>query len=224
MTLGFWEITKSDPGIGVVISGDRLRIDNVGNEFTPAKNVACLRKSDSFTRGHIIGKIRTKMEVTDSLVSITREGSHGITCMWSQADLTGTSGSAYGFVMYFDGTIHWRLIKYTAGITNSSSALILQTGDTTLTPAIGTNYTMQLEWAHHVLIGGTALKCSVGLASNEFNDLETVYDYTDGNNELTTSVGEGLVYGDLEGQQATDLKRVFWDDTTIVDLEGVPIT
>jgi hypothetical protein len=140
--------------------------------------------------------------------------------MMSEADLTSGSGVGYAFVMYIDFAPEWRLYKYSAGIANNTP---LQSGDQTLTPAVGTNYTMQLEWSYHTLIGGTRLLCKVGLAENEFEDLVTVYDYTDSSTPLTTSVGEGILYADLETVGTLDLKRIYFDDTSIVQLAATPL-
>jgi hypothetical protein len=82
-------------------------------------------------------------------------------------------------------------------------------------PGPDINYTLQLEWTYHTLIGGTNLVCKAGLAADEFEDMTTIFDYTDSSTPLTTSVGEGLLWEDAEG---TALKRLYFDDTTILQL------
>lgn len=226
LTLANWDVTKSNASIAVAIANGRLRIDNDATKNTVAKNIVHLRKSSDFARGHLLGLCQTKMEVTDQFLSTAFEGFYGIMAMWSQADLTGGAGSAYAFGIHFDNAPTWTLLKFTGlGVGNpsvSAESTKLEDGDTTLSPGVDINYTLSLQWAYHALIGGTNLVCKVGLASDDFDNMTTIYDHTDSASPLTTSVGEGLVYNDAETTNSSDLKRLFFDDTSIIPLTGIP--
>lgn len=224
ITLANWDLTKSNASLTVAIENNRLKMDNDVIKGSVAESYAHLRLNSDFSRGFTIGKIRTKLEITDHTLSTSNDGFYGILCMMSQSDLTGGAGSCYVFGLSVQATITWAVLKHTAGLENIAAmdTTTLGSGDTTLTPARDVNYTLELQWAYHTLIGGTNLVCKVGLAENNFDDLVTVYDVTDTSSPLSASVGEGLFFADTDGT-SSDLKRIYYDDTTIVSLSGIPI-
>lgn len=227
MTLAFWDVTKSHSSLSVGIEANRLRIDNDIIKSSSSSSIVHLRKSSDLTRGHTIGLIQTKMEITDHQLSTLYEGLYGVMVMWSQADLTAGSGSAYAFGIRTETTPVWSIHKYTgSGVVHpqspSADLTVLADGDTTLSPGVGINYTLSVQWAYNSLIGGTNLVCKVGLASDAFTNMTTIYDHTDMSSPLTTSVGEGLLYYDAE-YDINDLRRVYYDDTTIVPYAGTPL-
>ena len=227
MTLADWDVQQSHHLTSVAIEGDRLRIDNAA-DLSEARQIVSLRRASQFPRGYVKGRWRTKIEITDQLLRTSTEGHYGLSCMWSQADIVtrGGGGAAYLFGLFASSTLTWRLSKYLDGISTSSSShhTILAEGSTLLDPALAVGYTIELEWAYHELIGGIRLICQAGLAANDYSDLQTVYNVTDSANPLITSVGEGLFWGDLEGFIGPDLKRVYFDDTYGVPLDGTVIT
>lgn len=224
MTLANWTVTKSYAGTGVAIEGNRLRIDNYGVTAETVQ-VVTLVPSSEFSPGHIQGRIRTKMEVTEHVLDSNYEGCYGIICMMDVADVTTfPTGNCYVFGFAVVGAApYWRLTKYVTGISINGSPDHVGTGDTTLTPALNTDYALEVTWAYDALIGGTNLVCKVGLAENNFGDLVTVYDYTDSSSPHLTTVGEGLFWADLKKFLGGDLKRVYYNDTSIVPLDGTPI-
>lgn len=234
MALADWDVTKNPAGIDVSILNQRLMIDNLATRSTNSSNFAHLRPNSSFPRGHLIGKIRTKMEITDHLLAGNRDGFYGVLCMMSQSDLTAGAGSCYCFgLRLVEPTtfeVDWALIKFTAGFnsisihSSTANTILLGRDDQTLDPQIDVNYTLELQWCYHELIQGVNLIARVGLAENNFDDLQTVYDVTDTSTPLTTSVGEGLFYDDADGQDSNDLKRVHFDDTTIIPLTGIVLS
>lgn len=222
MTLADWDITKSHAGISAAIVGGRLRVDNAGYELSTSINILHGRLSSSYNRGFTQGKIRTKIEVRQDFESDSYTGQYGLLCMMSASDLTST-GSGYAFIMEVGASQTWKVVKYTSGIKEVTGVTVLDSGDTTVAPALDANFTMELQWAYDSLIGGTNLVCRLGLASNNFTDLQTIYDVTDSSTPLTTSVGEGFLYADTESTALIDYKRMLLDDTTIVPLTGTAI-
>lgn len=225
MSLADWDVTKSHVDLTVAIESDRLKLDNDAVKASVYENYIHLIPNSDFNRGFTIGKIRTKLEITDFNTQFgTYEGMHGIVCMMSQSDVTGGAGDCYCFGLRNNADLQWLLVKFTAGLEHwlSAGATILGAEDDTLTPAVDTNYALELTWAYHTLIAGTRLVCKVGLADNNFTDLVTVFDVTDTATPLTTSVGEGIFFADMDGIGVGDLKRCYFDDTSIVPLAGIP--
>ena len=223
MTLANWEITKSNINLTCAIENNRLKCDNDVIKGTVTEGWMHLRLNSDFNRGFTIGKIRTKLEITDFRAQIgSNEGMYGILCMMSASDLTGGTGSAYGFGLRNDLDLQWLLVKFNSGLEHYGSGVILGAVDDTLTPAVDTNYCLELQWCYHELIAGCNLIAKVGLAENNYTDLVTVYDVTDTSSPLTTSVGEGLFFADMDST-VNDLKRCYFDDTEIIQLSGIPL-
>ena len=213
------EFDKSDPGITNVIDvadpingNGALRVDNAGNEAAPAINILNERLNTNFQRGLIDGKIRTRFHISDHELAVTREGEYGIYCMASQLDLTLGAGAAYAFVLHVDTDFDWRLVEYASGISIGGGRIDHASGSTVGAPALDKNMVMELDWVLDLdNIGGIRLTCRAA-AGTDFSLLETVYTVTLGS-PLLTSVSEGLLYGDLEGASALDLKRIYFQDT-----------
>lgn len=224
MTLANWDVTKSNVSLACAIENNRLKIDNDAIKGTVTSSYAHLRLNSDFSRGYTIGKIRTKLEITDHTLSTSNDGDYGIVCMMSGSDLTGGAGSCYVFCLNVVNTITWSIAKHTTGLDNLTDVgtTLLGSGSTTLTPARDVNYALELQWCYHTLLGGTNLLAKVGLAENNYTDLVTVYDVTDTSSPLTSSVGEGLFFADTDGT-VNDLKRIYFDDTEIIQLSGIPL-
>lgn len=207
---------KSDAGITAVqdnsnpfLSG-ALRMDNEGNEFTPASNFVNEHLGGSFAIGHTKGFIRTQMTISTHLLQVTREGEYGIYFMASQLDITST-GSAYAFVLHVSTTFDWRLVEYSSGI-GITGATVLESGSTFGDPGLGTQHAIEVDWEYDpVTIGGILIICRVSPDKN-FANMQDVYTRTI-SSPLTTSLAEGLMFADLEGSNAFDLKRVYFDNT-----------
>lgn len=211
--------TKSDAGITVVQDDNDLidgtgavRMDNFGNEFSPAVNIAQERLGPAFAIGETSGFIRTKFQVSEQLFLITREGQYGIYFMASQLDLTLGAGTAYAFVLHADNTgFSWRLVQYSLGI-SISGVTTLESGETTGDPVLGKNMVMEADWDLDIDgIGGMRIICRAA-AGTDYSQLEEVYNVTIGS-PLTTTTCEGLLYADLEGSATNDLKRIYYQDT-----------
>lgn len=223
MSLASWEVSKSNASLACAIENNRLKMDNDVVKATVTLNYITLRLSSDFTRGYTIGRIRTKLEVTDFRAQVgSNEGMYGVICMMSQATLTGGAGSCYGFGLRNDLNLAWLLVKFNSGLENYSGGVILGAADTTtLSPAVDTNYCLELTWGYHTSLSGTRLVAKAGLAVNEWRDLVTIYDVTDTSSPLSTSVGEGLFYGDMDST-VSDLKRCYFDDTTLIPMASLP--
>lgn len=213
------DFDKSDAGITVVQSGGdpisgagALRIDNAGNEVAPAINLVVERLNASFVRGLTQGRVRTLMNISDHLLEITREGEYGIYSMASQLNLTA-GGAAYAFVLHVANTFDWRLVEYASGVSIGGGRVEHEAGSTFGSPALGKTFAIEFEWRLDLdNFGGIKLVCRAAEGTN-FGAMQEVYNTTLGAAPLLTSVAEGLLYADLEGSNAFDFKRCWFQNT-----------
>ena len=197
--------------VAPINNASAMSISNTGTGV--ARNVAIERVSTA--PGQLVGFIRTEMYVAkQSAGLLLTDEDNGIYCMASQLDLTGGVGEAYGFVMNGIGaTPVWQLVRYTAGVQALGSGKVVIAGGSVVgDPGYSKPMIIEFRWAlNEVGIGGINLKAQAASGTNPAN-METVFDVTLGGAILTSSVAQGLLYGDYE-RTALDLKTTNFNNT-----------
>ena len=190
MSFAEWEFFTADPSqqayvdlVSPIVGTGSLRL--VGSDAGPGAVHG--RWAQPANRGFRQGRCTSLVQ---PLAGLAGQDMYGVLGAASQANLTGTTGTAYAALLVVGATPEtWevRLVKVTAGF--GSPLTVLQTA--TLAMDIGQIRAVQLQWLSDPQIG-TALSVQVGVAL-DYSDLTQVLLAQEPGVFLSSSQGEGPI-------------------------------
>ena len=159
----------------------------------------------TYTRGHIMGRLRTLMRVDSNL------NQSGIYFLASQDIGIAGLGSAYMFGP--SGINNALVLRKTSGGLYNTSFTLLDSTNTSLGISPTTAFAVEVEWKASIdIFGGTHIICRYGTS---FGSLVEILEYVDESSPLTVSSAEGL-FAFVDG--ADIVGQAVFDDTSLYNI------